>query len=369
MAQRITPRRRGKGEGSITKRADGRFVASVDFGYMNGKRVRPQKTCKTKTEAIAAIRKMQASQDRGIIPDAVTLEAWLAYWLDSNRELRPRTRKTYQGFIDGWLIPLAGDVQIRKLAPEHVRAIHRKMRAEGKSAATIRHVHVILRSALAMAVEEERVHRNVAAIVKAPTADADSHHAVLSAADARRILDAASGVEYVRIMVAMLGLRQGEALGLRWRDVIERDDGMMLLNVAGQIQWIDGKRVRTPTKSKASVRQVAVPFPERLRGLRDMVGGEPDAYVFGEISPFTDARRWKALLERAGVEHVPLHGARGTGATLLLEMGVPLRYISDILGHANIKVTANAYTRSDEDRRAAAMELLGRRLGMDSPGP
>lgn len=352
-----TQRRRGKGEGSITQRKDGRWVASVDYGWIGGKRVRPQKTCATKTEAIRELRKLQAVQDRGILPDAVTVETWLRYWIEQVADVRPRTRTTYKSMIETWLIPLAGPVQIRKLTPEHVRAIHRRMEEAGRSKATIRHAHIILKTALDVALAEERISRNVARIVKPPKAPKNPHH-TLTLDAVRRLIEVASGRELVRLTLALLGLRQGEALGLRWRDVIEGDDGSMALTVAEQVQWIEGKRVRRPLKSAASVRSVGVPTPwsQMIAGWRMVDGGDPDSYILGEISPYVDARQWSALLARAGVEHVPLHGARGTVSTAMERQGVPARVIADILGHSDVRVTNAHYLHSDSPQRLAALQ-------------
>lgn len=349
--------RRPKGEGSITKRTDGRWIASVDYGRINGKRVRPQVTCRTRTEAVRELRKMQRSQDKGVIPDTVTTKAWLAHWME-HADLRPRTRKTYQGFIDTWLNPLLGDVQIAKLAPEHVKALRRAMEAKGRTSATVRHVHMILRAALASALAEGRIERNVAAIIKAPTAHSKPHQ-TLTSEQALDVLASASGRDRVRVIVAFLGLRQGEALGLRRCDIQERD-GVPCLVVAEQVQWINSARVRGPLKSAASNRVIPVPPPwdVDVRGYLMMIEPDPTTPLFGEISPFQDALRWRKMLEAAGAPRVPLHGARGTGAAVMLELGVPVRYISDILGHAGIKVTLEHYSHSEDHNRLSAVRSM-----------
>jgi integrase len=349
--------RRTKGGGGISRRADGRWVASVDFGKIGGKRVRPQKTCRTKADAVREVRRMLRSQDRGVIPDTVTTRAWLAHWLD-HAELRPRTRQTYAGFIRTWIDPQLGGVQILKLAPEHLKALRRTMEAKGRTPATIRHVHMILRAALATALEEGRVERNVAAIVKAPAARSTPHR-TLTAESALDVLASASGRDRVRAIVAFLGLRQGEALGLRRQDVQELA-GVLCLVVGSQVQWIKGERTRGPLKSAASQRIVPVPPPwdAELRGYLMMLGGSDAEPLFGEVSPYVDSRRWAAMLDAAGVDRIPLHGARGTGASVMLALGIPERYIADILGHAAVRVTQEHYLHSDATQRLAAVSSL-----------
>ena len=71
-----------------------------------------------------------------------------------------------------------------------------------------------------------------------------------------------------------------------------------------------------------------------------------------------DHMAWKALCCRAGVPEVPLHGARASTATRLQELGVPLHVVADVLGHADLAVTAARYTRSNVDSQRAALAGL-----------
>lgn len=75
---------------------------------------------------------------------------------------------------------------------------------------------------------------------------------------------------------------------------------------------------------------------------------EPDGF---EVHPDTLPRRWRALVKRAGVKSIPLHGARHSYATLALEAGVRLDIVSRQLGHASIAITADTYGHPDDKVR------------------
>lgn len=356
--------RRTKGEGSIYQRSsDDRWVGVVDMGWVGGKRVRKTTTAATLRELRP---KMKALKDRvagGIVDDRATVEQWMTYWLDKVVEVRPRTLATYRGYSRTWIVPMLGKRELTKVRPEHIRAVYEAMRDKGRADATVRQVHAILLKAFADAVNDSRLLSNPVARVKAPRVG-EGHHGALSAEDAHKVLQAARNTdELCRLGVALLmGLRQSEALGLRWENV--RHDGVGWVAVIDQsAQRVAGKGVVVGSlKSAAAYRSVPI-VPElgrALEALREQTGGT--GFVFGGERP-RDPRRdwqvWRDAQTRAGVGPTPLHGARASTASVLVARGVPERVIADILGHRNVAVTQAHYIRSDEAQRRDAVGLLG----------
>ena len=332
--------RRGKGEGSIYQRAsDGRWVGIVDLGYVGGKRVRKTVYGKTQREVIAKRKALQASIDSGVIPDNATLEQWITHWLEriAAHRNRPSTLRGYRTYVHQWIIPNLGHIRLSKLTPEHVRALHDAMRTAGKSPASIRQAHAILGRCLRVAAAERRTLINAAAIAGGPPVPT-AHHAYLNADEARRVLLAAlPGEDRLRWVCAlMLGLRQGEALGLDW-SMVSLDDGAGYVRVERALQRQTGKGlVMTDLKSQSSHRVVPlIPLPRK------------------------DWGEWREALTRADAPLVPLHGARASCATLLRSQGVPERVIADILGHREVATTQAHYIRSDDAQRRAALAVLG----------
>lgn len=366
----MAQQRRHKGEGSIYQReSDQRWVGVVDLGWIGGKRVRKTVTAPTLRELRPRLKALRQRIERGTITDESTVKEWLTYWLDNiaARKVRDRTLVGYRGYADKWIVPTLGRVRLRDLTTEHVRAMHAAIRDAGRSEATARQAHMILRRALVVAEREGKVVRNVAALVDAPSASVKTH-AALELADARRLLAWADGQDArtrVRLACAvMLGLRQGEALGLDWREV-DLETGEVEVRQA--LARINGEGLRIgPVKSMASHRRVPMD-PATLQAFRDWRAEMPGTgLVFGGDKP-TDPRRdwqaWKDALKAAGCPDVPLHGARAACASIHDALGHSPRLVADLLGHAAVTVTQKHYARSYDDQRRAAVESMAKALG------
>ena len=375
---------RSKGDGSIYQLPDGRYRGSIEAGWKNGKRIRRTASGRTRTAVSIKLAEIRKELEAGMVADDPTTEEWLTYWRDTicpERGLKQSTLYGYDSYLKTWLKPELGKTRLKALTPEHVRKLHKKMRDAGKSPASIRQAHAILSRALKVAEREGRVRRNVAALVDVPSAG-DTHHDALTPAQARKVMLAAvDRRELARLTVALvLGLRQGEALALRWADVDltprELDDGSTIggvIEISEGLTQIRGEGPRlTGVKSTASRRQIPLPeaVAEVLRRWR-YVATDP-VWVFPSLTtgtgpervPRDDWQRWTDALKRAKVPHAPLHGARSTAASLLMDMGVPDRVTADILGHAQVATTQRHYLRSQAPQRLAGLEsVAGELLG------
>lgn len=362
--------RRVKGEGSIYQReSDGRWIGVLDLGWVGGKRVRKTVTAATLRELRPKFKALKERVEQGVLTDDATVGEWLDHWLDTiaPARTRPRTLQGYRGYIDTWLKPQLGRKKLADLRPEHVRALHATMDAEGKSDATRRQAHMILRRALVVAEREGRIMRNPAALVDPPPVG-KTHHDYHTPEETRAVIQAALATEDLalicRILLAYLtGVRQGEALGLLWSDV-DLEEGVAHIHQA--LTRVKGKGlVIGKVKSDASVRFVplAPPVVEALRAYKATTAGT--GLVFGgdtPVDPRRDWQIWKDIIKAAGVPDVPLHGARASCASLLRELGASERVIADLLGHAQVATTQAHYIRSHDLQRREALESAGRKL-------
>ena len=374
MAEAGRPRR-GRGEGSIFQRADGLWVAQVDLGWVGGKRLRPTVTARTKREVLEKMRRKRREIEAGVLPDDATVEQYLTHWLDNiaSERVRERTLMGYRGYVRTWLVPHLGRHRLDRLKPDHVRALYKAMGEAGCSDSTRRQAHAILRRALVVAEREGRIMRNPAALVDPPPVGT-AHHDYHTADEARAVIRAVVATGDVRattriLMAYLTALRQGEVLGLEWRDL---DLELGVAYVHQGLTRVKGQGlVLGKVKSDASVRFVPLvaPLVEALRELRAQTGGV--GFVFGGERP-TDPRRdwqeWKDALRLGGVKDIPLHGARASCASLLRDMGVSERVIADILGHAQVATTQAHYIRSDDRQRREALEAASVRLLEPPPG-
>lgn len=341
------------------------------MGLVNGKHDRKQVTAKTKALLIPKFRALQREVERGVMSDSMTTERWLNHWLDdiAAAELKPRTLTTYRGYANTWLIPQLGKRRLVDLTNDDVRTLRQTMERAGKTPATVRQAHMILRKALGVAVLDKKLGQNVAENVKAPKVDKNRGHGVLSRDDVWALMDlleefGRDGLWWVtsRYLVALLeGLRQGEALGVRWED-IDWTPGDEAITLARQVQRQAGKGlVLAPLKTSDFIgegRRVPL-MPPVLESLRRHRETAPDGFVWGGDKPM-DPRRdwgvWKGILWSAGVADRPLHAARATTASILGEAKVPLKTIAEVLGHSQITTAWAHYVKTDERQKREGIE-------------
>lgn len=378
--------RRVKGEGSVYQRHDhpncpplvdgvredhscrGTWVAQIDLGWVGGRRLRPTVTAKTRAALSKELTRKRREIDAGVLSDDATVEQWLNYWLDNVAALkvRDRTLVGYRGYVKTWLIPHLGRHRLDKLKPDHVRALYAAMEADGKSDATRRQAHAILRRALVVAERDGRIMRNPAAMVDPPPVGTN-HHTPLTLDEARKILAALPSEPSnmaARWLCALLqGMRQGECMGLRWEDV---DIPNRRIWITQELYRVTGQGlVEADPKSRTSTR--AIPMLDPVAYLLESMDRSGDYVFYGKAM---DGRRdwanWKALLVKAGVcaddmtlgDMPALHAARGTTASLLDEAGVSDKIIAEILGHSSVQITRRAYIHGNEDRHRQAMAAL-----------
>lgn len=350
----------------------GRWRGYVDLGWHDGKRDRRYVSGKTRRDVSNKLEKLKTEAAAGVRSDSTTVSEWMTYWLGhvAPRRCAESTLKTYRGYVDTWISPRIGSKRLSRLTPADVRELHAAMAGVGRAGATQRQVHSILRRALKVAVQDGKIPSNPAERVDSPENDG-GHHAELTTAQSLAVLQAATGErERARVFVALLtGLRQGEALGLDWRDV-DLDAGALRIRQVAQRVKGQGVKLLPRIKSGAGKERWVALLPEVAAALRDwqrVSGGV--GLVFGDgqmpTRPELDYKQWKRVCERAGVPAVPPHGARASTATRLQELGVPAFIVADVLGHADIAVTLSRYTRSNLEAQQRAFAALPPLLAVD----
>ncbi|MFJ4436143.1 tyrosine-type recombinase/integrase [Streptomyces sp. NPDC088923] len=340
------------------------------------------------------------------------MAAHLTYWLDAVAvyQLRENTHTRYTAVTRLYLMPGLGRKKLAKLTAKDVRTWLNQLRttcqccACGLDAArveplccavgmccskrlsplTLAYVHSVLKSALEHAVREEEIPRNVAHNVRTGT-PRPRHFEPLTADEARQFLTAASGHRLQALFELALrtGLRKSELLGLRWED----------LDLAGGSASIRRTLQRTnsggltplPTKTKSSERRIALPTPclrsleqhrDRQRKEREAAGTDwkDSGYVFtrpdgAPIEGSTLTRHFTTLLRQARLRRIRFHDLRHSAAILLLEQGVELIVIKELLGHAHIGVTATVYAHVRLRLQRHAIDTLGNALAAQDDDP
>jgi integrase len=355
-------KKRGNGEGSITKRDDGRWMARYTVRTMKGPKRRTVYG-RTRAEASAKLAKAIADRDGGLIFDAgsLTVGDYLDRWLSNSVKdtVRERTYERYEEILRLHVKPALGRLKLRALTPAHVQDFYRDRLDNGFSPATVQKIHVILHKALSQAVSWSLVPRNASEAVRAPR-PAPKEMRPLSPDGARRLLDTAEGdrLEALYVLAIHTGMRQGELLGLKWENV---DLAANAIRVRHTLLRTKGRVILGEPKTKKSRRTVnltgaasraleehlerQLKVMERLGDLYRDQGLVFTTEVGTPINPSNLRKRsFAPLLQKAGLPHLRFHDLRHTCATLLLSKNIHPKYVQELLGHATVSITLDTYS-------------------------
>jgi integrase len=360
----------------------GRWLGNIDLGRdADGRRIRKQVRGANKTEVRRKLRQLAAARDAGKLtverPKPVrrpgkTTGDWLTYWLDDvlPGKVAANTEASYRQIVKDWIAPYVGNIPLDDLEPADVNSMMRALEARGLSPTTQRKARTILRRALTIAQQWGRVSRNVAALTDPPKNSGESKiDDALDADQAAKVLDAAKGdrLEALAVLVLAVGVRQGEALALRWSD----------LDLRRATMTVHG------TKSAASDRNVPLPAlavaalsdhqrRQKVERMAAPLWGDAGLVFTTTIGTVIHRRNclrwWHQLTGRAGVGRRRFHASRHTAATLMLNNGVPLEVVSATLGHAGLAITADVYAKVRPELQRKAADVMDGVLGTGAKG-
>ncbi len=352
---------------------------------------------------------------------------YLEQWLAGKVALRDTTRRSYRHAIDLYLAPGLGHLRLSDLTSLDVEALFAAMRdlgadadpARGSIAArliaarkapprkplsetTIRRVHAALRSALNSAVKRHLIAYNPALHVELPSArrpravvwTEDEVRAWQQGSDRPSVavwtgeqlgafLDAVSDDRLYPLfhLIAYRGLRRGEAVGLRWRDV-DLDRGA--LRVSQQVVQLGWTTQTSDPKTDAGARTLpldvnTIAVLKRWREQQqldwqalDDAPLQPNLVFTREdgagLHPGEVSARFRRLVKAAGLPPIRLHDLRHTSASLALAAGVPMKVVSDLLGHSTVTITADTYTSVLPEVAQEAANALAKIIPRTSAG-
>lgn len=391
-------KRERRGEGSVHQRPNGSWCGQIDLTPdTSGKRRRKTVYAATEPELRKKMRLLRRQLDDAgdLATSDPRLQTWLADWLErvAARRVKPGTLRAYRTAVTHHINPSIGSIYLSRLSVAHVRRMHADV-SDRLSTTTAHNAHRVLCAALGDAVLEGKVGRNVAALVAAPP-KADNDRLGMSVSTAKTLLRSTTDSRWLAAL--LLGLRQGERLGLRW-DYVDLDNGIADLSWSlAHVTWAHGCKdakshtarscperklpipagmrhevlcgnsvLLTPkTRSSRRVVPLLPPLVHALRQQRETTGNSIYGLVWCNIdgTPIgqkQDWQDWKDALAAAGIPHVTLHEARHTTATLLMELGVDAKVIGAILGQSSVLTTRGYQHVSLELSRAALAGLADR---------
>jgi integrase len=377
--------RRGNGEGSIYQREiDGRWFGSIVVGFdTKGRQKRRTVSAKSRREVVSKLTKLQRDISDGLSPqlESISLAQLLTRWHEDvlPRQVKESAQQNYWSVARIHLIPILGAKKLSALTTLDVDGLLAAKARQGCAPSTVRRVRAVLCQALDQGVRWGYVTRNVAKLSRSPKLPRREGR-TMSSHQVRLFLKALSGHPHESLYALMLatGLRRGEALGLRWDDY-DKESGTM--QVRRQLQRLESGLVAVDTKTSTSRRSVNLPrgIVGMLETRREQQAEEAiflgqewinSGYIFTTkfgtpLDPRNLLREFKGICEDAGLGDWHIHELRHSAASLMLAQGVKIQVVSDILGHASIRMTADVYGHILAPDRHAAAETMNNLLFPD----
>jgi len=373
---------RGNGEGSIYQRSsDKRWLGVVTIGRdSDGRVVRKTVSAKTRAEVVGKLKKLQRQLDDGLpAPDMkMTVAQLLNQWHDDvlRHQVAPSAALSYWTIARHHIIPILGSKRIVNLTTVDVDRLLSLKMDSGLSVSTVQRIRGVLGQAIDQGIRWGCVNRNVARLSRSPKQQRREGR-TLTYEQARALLKELEGHRHEALYSLMLstGLRRGEALGLKWQDF---DEAARVVSVRRQLKREGGSLVTADTKTARSRRSVNLPRGlmnllvehRRRQGEERIVMDElwtDTGFIFTTnfgtpVDPRNLNRDFAIICQHAGLDHWHPHELRHSAASLMLASGVKLQVVSEVLGHASIRMTADVYGHILAPDREAAADAMDRAL-------
>lgn len=371
-------KKRGRGEGGITKRSDGRWQGTVTIGRNDdGTQRRQYVYGKTRGEVADKINELIHKINSGTFIDkykSPLVSEWLNTWLNQYKKnsVKESTFDQYETLLRVHIIPEFGEIKLTDLTEDHLQNFYNKLYANGTSARTIQIINVVLSSALKKAIKNRLILFNVCEAVELPK-QSKKERRVLTSDEQKRLVEElqkdSQGVMYV--VALFTGMRRGEVLALTWDDVDLENATINVCKTLNRVKTYQDsgdktKLIVTDPKTKTSNRvipivDVLIPLLEEQHNLTR----ENNEFnlVFpsesgGYIDPGNYNRKFYKIVKRAGLPKANPHSLRHSFATRALEAGVDIKTTQELLGHSSMAITADLYTHSLMDHKKKEIHKL-----------
>ena len=343
------------------------YQVLITYYDSGGRRRQRSFTARTRREAERLARQWEEQIEAAggkAPPGRLTVQALIEeHFLPHCRQnLRPATVANYEAVLKKHILPRIGRERLERLSPAAINQLYRALLAEGVGVPTVRRVHAILHRAFSLAVKWGLALHNPAANADPPRPQAPELEE-LDATALRRLLEAArqDRLYPLWLLLALTGLRRGEACALRWED-IDLEAGVLTVRRSRVV--VGGRVVEQEPKTKRSRRTIAMP-PVLVDALRAWAvkqkrerlalgpRWEGQDYVFTseEGKPLRpdllQKRAWKRLLRAAGLPlRLRIHDLRHAHVTALLQAGVPVKTVQERVGHHSAAFTLDRYAHA-----------------------
>ena len=366
------------------------FQITVSLGLdINGKKIRKTSTYKppegvsiSKAEKLAkefAVDFERKCRGLSSLNENMRFSEMVEWFLENYaaNELKEITAYNYESQIRNHILPELGNLKLKDFTPAKITAF---FKFQNFTAPTCRKVYVILQSIFTRAVEQGFIKENpcTKAVILPKNKAVQSRKKYLSEEDAKTLLQLVKEKnQFNRIIKVLLytGMRIGECLALRWENI---DFENRIIHIENTLTNIGGKRWLQPPKTKTSDRYIALSdvlgdiFIEQKNYCNDKLVVLGSSCLHPEMIFTTDTgdyidhsvlnNKLKKLVKGYSFDFITLHSLRHCNATLMINSGIDLKVVSELLGHSNVGTTANVYADVFESSKAKAADLIELKL-------
>lgn len=374
---------------TITKRGNS-FQISVSLGTdVHGKKIRktttfkpPENVTPKKAEKLANEFAVDFERKcRGMTSLNENMRfADMSDWFIENyakNELKEITAYNYERQIKNHLTPELGNIKLKDFTPAKITAF---FKSREYSPATCRKVYVIMQSIFARAVEQGFIKETpcTKAVILPKAKRAKEKKPFLDEDQAKELLKMVDEYSQFNTIIKVLlytGMRSGECLALRWKDI---DFESKTIHIENTLTDVGGKHWLQPPKTARSNRYIGLSdtlaeiFKEQKKHQEDKAARlgsyneHPEMIFTTESGKFVDRSflntQFKKLVKDTSFEFATLHSLRHCNATLLINSGIDLKIVSELLGHSDVGTTANIYADVLESSKAKVADLISLKL-------
>ncbi len=367
--------------GSIQKYiGKGKTSYNVRYDVYNdyGKRIQKRKSFDRFRDARDFLLKSEHNlrEKSYIEPSKSSVSSYLNDWLESCKTLlAPNTYNGYKRNIFH-ICSIIGHMKLQNLSPLDIQTAYKELSAPAPksnlSGTSLLYIHRTISRAFSQAEKMRIINKNPCYYVDAPKKN--NYKASFFHPDEVKelIIKSKDSDIYIGIILAVTrGLRRGEILGLRWNNI---DFKNRIIHIENNIYWENSKWRLTKTKSDKSNRSIPI-SPKLMDDLKKQKQLQNkykemfwDKYYKSEfvctykdgslIHPGTFSNIFKRLLEKNSIRHIRFHDLRHTAASLMLKEGIPMKVVSDLLGHSSLSITADLYSHVFDDMKKEAAYVM-----------
>ncbi len=370
-------KRRTKGEGSITKRKDGRWMARYRATDATGERATHAIYAKTKEEAAKELRKRLKEIDDGdfTIRDGSTLNGFYSYWKENLAPdlLKETTIWGYDMLFKKHILPKLGKKRLTDISPMDVQDLITKVKKTTKSPKQCIHCRNALSSVLKQALNLHKISYNPVAGVVLPKYK-KGEKVLWDLGELSQFLETAqqhSRYYLLYLLMANYGLRIGEALGIRFCDIdfeAPVKDGCGVIHIRQQVVILNYSPTISTPKTDSSARELVITkeIADSLAPLFPQQDHSCDLLFHTSnntpISQYNLRRDFNRIIKLAGVKHTTPHALRHWACTEMNSLGADGKTIQGIMGHSSYRTTVDIYEHTRLDDKAKASAMLSKRI-------